>query len=296
MNVLATKLKKQSRQLRRRGFTLIELVMVLVILTALAALVVPIVDYIRRQSDKTQGAFAIEQMTENISLYRTLTGNYPDKHDSLIASGGGAIYPLLRESDFLVISTLANDSQRDSLTKTGIKIVMDHDDSLAYRGIPGNSGTVQRPVANSGEIAVVDFSDSQGAQILASLYPQYVATWTAGAPTFVPGNATSNPPTPGVVVASHQIVLADGTTAKLAVFGVGPSTTSIGQTMVAPPAYRGVDGLKDYNRFLAVYAVYDRTTSTGGTSAKRAQLKGVLDTKGDFLNQELNEIDESNVQ
>ena len=54
--------------------------------------------------------------------------------------------------------------------------------------------------------------------------------------------------------------------------------------MVSPPTYAGVDGLSEYNRFAAVFAVYD--------SGKRAQLKGTLDSKGDFLDQEIAEFNE----
>ena len=82
--------KIQRRNMRRAGLTLIELVMVLVILTALAALVVPQVDYLRRTSDKATASFVMEQVVENIGMFRSIKGDYPKKLDALLSGDGTA--------------------------------------------------------------------------------------------------------------------------------------------------------------------------------------------------------------
>lgn len=60
------------------------MVMVLIIITALVALIVPIIDSLRRTSDKATGAAGMMQLVDNVSLFRTLEGSYPTQFDSLL--------------------------------------------------------------------------------------------------------------------------------------------------------------------------------------------------------------------
>ncbi len=272
---------RTQRRNRRHGLTLIELVMVLIILIALTALIVPIVDSLRRTSDKSSGAAGMKQIVENVSLFRAMKGNYPNQFDSLLlddsASGTptGEYLAVKANSKYEMLALTSNEAT--SLTKIGIASVMDHDpDSPAvYRSLPGNSGVVERPIASGGLVPIITNLD-----IVRSMYPDEAAV------------AASSAGEPGFHAATGTIGLSSGITVRLVALGVGPSNTAVGKTMVSAPAYQGVDGLTEYNRFIAVFAVYDGNINT----QKRAQLKGALDSGGDFLNQELNEVDENSAE
>ena len=269
---------RQSR--RQMGLTLIELVMVLVVLTALAAMVVPIIDNVRRTSDKATASAVMKQLLENISLYRTTKGIYPSNFDSLLDDADQSVASSLAKSG-KGISHALTANEATSLTAIGIKQVqdLDVDDSLGltYRNRPGNSGVSPRALAAGQQVYVVTNGD-----IVRSVYPVEGSVAAANAGDY------------GLHSATGTITKANGIRVKLVVFGVGPRCSMVGQTMMSPPAYSGVtDADTKYNRFLAIFAAYD-----GGitTSKRRAQLKGAMDSTFDFLNQEINEVEENTIE
>jgi len=250
---------------REAGLTLIELVMVLVILVALAGLLVPQVDFLRRSSDKGTASVSMKNIAENIQLYRTMKGSYPDNFDSLIEDGSTDIYPNLPKPGKYATSTLTA-SEAASLTKIGIATLMDHDDTQAYRGQPGDSGQVARDVDDGETVVIVTDPD-----IVESMYP-------------------------GATFDGERVTDAsDLYDIKLVALGVGPNNGAVGQTMMSPPAYMGVDPLTEYNRYIAVFAVFEPKASSNAVD-KRAMLKAVLDSAGDFLNQEIIEFNENQIE
>ena len=269
---------RQSR--RQMGLTLIELVMVLVVLNALTAMVVPIIDNVRRTSDKATASAVMKQLLENISLYRTTKGIYPSNFDSLLDDADQSVASSLAKSG-KGISHALTANEATSLTAIGIKQVqdLDVDDSLGltYRNRPGNSGVSPRALAAGQQVYVVTNGD-----IVRSVYPVEGTVVAANAGDY------------GLHPATGTITKANGIRVKLVVFGVGPRCSLVGQTMMSPPAYSGVtDADTKYNRFLAIFAAYD-----GGitTSKRRAQLKGAMDSTFDFLNQEINEVEENTIE
>jgi prepilin-type N-terminal cleavage/methylation domain-containing protein len=280
-----------KRNQRRCGFTLIELVMVLVILTALAAAVVPIVDAIRRTSDKASASFVMKQLTENIGLYRTLNGKYPGGFDLLIEGDGtanatdGTDTLMGLSSKITGKSVVVDLSTGNALDKTDdlIPNVMQH--AVGYRNFPGNSGVNRIAVGTQTHFRVVVDDD-----ILESIYPG-VSTNTADS-TVYPNKATDYAAT-GTINIGEALTGSALThrTAQIMLLGVGPANDSVGKTMVASPAYAAMNGIEDYNRFLAMFAVYD-----GFTGDKRPQLVGALDSTMDFLNQEVIETFENVIE
>ncbi|MEC9091676.1 MAG: prepilin-type N-terminal cleavage/methylation domain-containing protein [Planctomycetota bacterium] len=272
-----------SRALQRKGLTLIELVMVLIILTALAALVVPIIDSIRRTSDKATASFVMEQLVENVGLYRTLTGVYGGGFDTCLDETGLAAAANLSskvESKCDIMQLTGNEGDKlDDLIPT----VMLHDPAgPIYRNWPGNSGNTR--VACGGSGGQSSFWTITDAMMIESIYP---GATTNAAGTF-PNVAEAG-------LGAGQIALGSGPgglkTARLIILGVGPSYDGVGKTLVTAPGYLGIDGTKYYNRFYCIFACYD-----GFTVDKRPQLKGALDSTMDFLNQEIIEVLENSME
>ncbi len=284
---------------RRGGFTLIELVMVLVILTALAALIVPVVDFIRRTSDKSSASFAMKQIVENLGMYRTITGAYPSKLDSLM-EGTGAGNATTR------LTTLRLGDKAEQVTLTAAELnrmddmfdnVMQHDVANAYRGFQGNSGRFEVPTGNQTGAVQTDFlvvsdDDRSGLDIIDSIYPNASTNPSGTFPNIVDVVTSGE----GFIAVGDgadddATTTADNETVRLLVLGVGPSNEAVGQTMQSAPAYAAVNGLEDYNRFFALFAVYQNFTVS-----RRPQLKAALDSTGDFLDQELIEVAENTLE
>ncbi len=268
----------------RSGFTLIEMVMVLVILTALAALVVPIVDYIRRTSDKSSASFAMKQVVENLGMYRTTVGKYPGKLDSLMEGDGSATSTTELTTLRLgskVAPALLNSGELNRVDDM-FGTVMQHDTANAYRNFQGNSGANEIVAGSTGQTTFLAVTNTG---IIDSIYPN-ASTNASGV---YPNMSESGLELGQVALGANP----DGSfqTARIIVLGVGPATEADGRTMQSAPAYAAVNGLEDYNRFFAMFAVYD-----GYTVTKRPQLKGALDSTGDFLDQELIEVAENTME
>lgn len=284
------KMRLSARKLRGSGFTLIELVMVLVILTALASLVVPLVDYIRRTSDKSSASFAMKQVVENLGMFRTINGAYPAKLDSLTEGTGTAdsttvLSTLMMTGKGIVTTLTADELNRiDDMFGT----VMQHDITAGYRDFQGNTG-VNEVAAGTTQQSFFVVTDPD---IIDSIYPGASTN-----PATVHPNMAETPAGSGLIALGHGpspdggATEGDMQTARLICLGVGPANEAVGKTMQAAPAYAAVNGMESYNRFIAMFAVYD-----GYTVTKRPQLKGALDSTGDFLDQELIEVAENTLQ
>ncbi|CAH1386513.1 type II secretion system major pseudopilin GspG [Candidatus Nitrotoga sp. M5] len=78
-------MKKKHQVRRETGFTLLELLVVLVILGLLAGLVGPkVMDYLGTSKSKT-GQLQIEQLSQSLELFRLEVGRYPNSQESLSA-------------------------------------------------------------------------------------------------------------------------------------------------------------------------------------------------------------------
>jgi prepilin-type N-terminal cleavage/methylation domain-containing protein len=272
----------------RKGFTLIELIMVLVIITALAALVIPIVDYIRRTSDKASASFAISQVSESVGLFKILENTYPAGMDTMVDVDGVSAAANLN-------SNVDKKASLGNLTATEYKKfddlipnVMLHDSAGAiYRNYQGNSGNTRVASVKSDGTGHNTFWIIDDEAIIDSVYPGASVNLAGVFPNLV-DNA-------GVITTSYGSDGAQGgtgaaadQTARLIILGIGPNCEMVGKNMVSAPNYTNVDGSKQYDRFLAMFAVY------GGSKRNvRPQLKGALDSTLDFLNQEIIEVFEN---
>jgi prepilin-type N-terminal cleavage/methylation domain-containing protein len=258
----------RRQRLRSRGFTLLELVVVVAVLVILAGLVLPKLDLFEFQAGEGISSANIADINRFIQQYRVQNFVYPDKWDSLMDMGnGGATGTVWKAPDMnspglpsgsvggpvagytpILVPTTLNEGELQSLGRVGITTVLDLGVGT-YNGYtiqPANRFTVPR--ALNGTTPVVTVDQTNGAWLLQHLYPQ--------------GYDTS--------------------TRKVVVFGLGPKNTAIGQTIQWPPYYANLDQNQWYNRYLCYFDVSE--------NGERAQLIGVsmpdcdnmTDAMGDF--------------
>jgi general secretion pathway protein G len=253
------------------GFTLIELVVVLAILAAVAGLLIPRLDFLRRSADTATAATGMNQAMSNIQLYRTVKGSYPSQFDSLLEgpvaapSGIPGTVPMYArlfnhpsepfESFFIADFTGAPGTDQSWLSflhVIGPKLY-DHSTTATYAS---DSGTTLRDVHPTPDPTPAT----------------YEGFWVARVKLAGSSTATTirnSIYTDGVVPAEVTLVA----------LGIGPKCTANGVTMTAPPLYAGINPEDYYGRFIAIFAVY----STG----KRAELKAVVDPTGSVVNAQL---------
>lgn len=274
------------RSRRRLGFTLIEMVLVLIILATLAGLVISQFSMLGRSADMAATAKTQQDIANQLGLYFTLQKRMPQRLDSLLADTGSglAIMPeldgagaattvtndqrwglplsgangiVLGDPAHLQVTTLASASGSDprrSLSRLGFDFLMDHDTTVSNCN---NSGTLLRDI-RSGNITVA--SVVEGSALARQLYPMNTSA------TFPAGGAF---PTGVVAVAA---------------VGIGPACTLIPDTMLNAPAYPGSDNAY-YGRYIAYFACF--------ASGERAQLVGVSDSYGRFPNYSIQQFNES---
>jgi prepilin-type N-terminal cleavage/methylation domain-containing protein len=73
---------------RRRGLTLLELVVVMAILAALAAVLIPMFPNLLTQSHSSAAATNVAEVTKAVQMYNSQTALYPSNLDSLVDTAG----------------------------------------------------------------------------------------------------------------------------------------------------------------------------------------------------------------
>jgi prepilin-type N-terminal cleavage/methylation domain-containing protein len=271
-------LQRRPRGTRRAGFTLLELVVVLLIIAILAGLAIPIVNMLGRSADMAASAKSQADLANNIELFFLLQKSYPQGFDSLLDSSGGALYlptpddpptqisglpantitlngVSVRLATALTASTLTNATgaeYRRSFTRAGFDFLYHHDSTVINSN---NSGTV-----------IQDFRTGSAAIQIAELNP------TAGAALTLYNALIPSATTLGVEANTRVVAV-----------GIGPRNSAIGKTITNCPTYPGADG-KYYGRFVAFFKVY--------ASGERATLVGVTDAFGrtpDYTQAQFNE-------
>lgn len=255
----------------RAGFTLIELVVVVIIVATIAGFVIPQIGMLGRTSDMAATSKTQADLASNIQLFFTLQKRYPQGFDSLLDTGGalysadttnadtqsrglpysGADGTRLQDQLVKATFTVADKTYARSLTRSGFDWVFDHSTTATNAG---NSATTFRGLvadANStgnAEPTTIDVAEVTGAALLAKLVPQGLKTGE-----------------------------------RVVAFGVGPRNSAISKTLTNSPTYPGADG-KYYSRYIAYFKVY--------ASGERATLVGVSDSYGrtpDYSQQQFNE-------
>src|SRR5262245_18662553 len=90
--------KVRTRTHSRPGLTLMELIVVLAILVALAAIVVPLFPNLLRRAHKSTDATQTAELAKSVQMYQALYVSYPDEYD-LLTDGAASTFPAYLPAD-----------------------------------------------------------------------------------------------------------------------------------------------------------------------------------------------------
>lgn len=271
----STSASQQGSLVRRAGLTLIELVIVMVILTALASMLIPRLSFMQEQAVSVSGAAGAEGLMNNLETYRVSTGFYPQGFDSLLTSGGAGLITQLIQGPGgtppampFVLGNITDQMAAASFGQafgpasvggaSPVYRIFDQDAAFATTGEDvsssfntARSGGLYGDTGLLGPVATV--AQSAAGQ----------AIWQAAFPGAVTSSGTNYP-----------------TGVTLIAFGVGPQCNAVGSTMASAPLQSGqVPGY--YARYYAIFALYGTgygPNGTGSYAGKAAELKLVLDS------------------
>ena len=253
-------LSPNLRSLARRGFTLIELVVVIAVLAILSTLVLPKLDLFKLKAGKAVAAADMADVTRYVEGYRISKDLFPNNWDSLLDSVattqlyahlhpnllGPAASGIPGSPQKLMLATIGTDLELRSLNSVGITAVHDHDIGMAYPSdSAANTGVRTLHVGDS--YATLNALDPAAQETLANLYPQ----------------------TGGVVPSGKTV----------AILGLGPSNGIVGSQLHDAPTYPNADHVTIYCRFLCAFEI--------SADGKEARLLGTLGADGDPLEGEI---------
>lgn len=259
----------------RAGFTLLELVIVVMIIAAIAGLVIPQIGMIGRSSDMAASAKTQTDLANAIQTYFVLQKRYPLGMDSLLAGDGGA------PSDVFLPEDLDGDGAQDTgLPDSGPHLDRDLEMvNLAELGatLPGGYTGYARSFTRGGfeyvhdhDTSVVNANDSAKATAARAL-DRDSSVWVA---KVADDAGIVDRIMPGGVVRPGTILVA---------LGVGPNNDMRSKNITNPPIYPGCDG-SYYGRYVAIFKVYE--------NGERPTLVAVVDAYGrnpDYTQQQFTE-------
>jgi prepilin-type N-terminal cleavage/methylation domain-containing protein len=243
----------ECRRRTRLGFTLMELIVVLVVLVALAGILVPILPNMITRAHSATGAASAQETAKAIQMYESLNFRHPNGWDSLVEVGTGLT---LRPDRFTVVelnggTPLAVRIQ-DALISAGIV-----SSYTMAAGIQGNG----RPEGHSNAPANGDRINTFSPYAGPIADPTGIEDLADGGRVVTLGGSALNElnrfgfPAPG----AFEPTGVDPTTAAYVLFGVGQRLTAVGQTMSSAPVHFPEAGdlpptLK-YSRLGAIYRI-----------------------------------------
>lgn len=241
------------RRAAQRGFTLLELAIVLLILIAIAAAVIPSLGFMKDRADHATTANSAAQVMSYLELHRVTKGVYGNGFDSLIDETGGKYGPVFTHPGLgYTVTTIgaafggppaAAGTPEWALTKLFHEIFTLHNHDPAVTDHGNSSASVaSRDVYDGGEYLTV----SSGSDLARYAYPG------------TDGDLDFNGDTSDDVL--------------LFAFGVGPNCDACKGIMRGAPTSLRADGETYYNRFIAIFAVH---LTTG-----RVSLRTVVDAYG----------------
>lgn len=283
----------RTARCRRAAFTLIELVVVLMIIAAVAGLVIPNVSMLGRTTDMATSAKTQADLANNIGTYFLLQKRYPLGMDSLLVDDDGDGTP---DGVYLPQDLNGDGAQDTGLPDSGPHL--DRDLEMVDLADDGNAGSFN---------AVTGFQPMPGSPDRTG----FSRSFTRGGLEFVYDHDTSVPNAndsakftnpraldrsiggAGCWVAKVkddagliQRIMPRGVVDPdtiLVALGIGPNNDMRSKTLSNPPIYPGCDG-SYYGRYVAIFKVY--------ANGERPTLVTVVDSYGrnpDYTQQQFTE-------
>ena len=270
-----------TRQRDRAGLTLMELVVVMTILVALAGILVPLLPGLFTRSAIATNSTNVPEIGKAIGVYQQMYLQFPNNWDALTDASGN------------VIDYFANGSACPAADWTG------------GTENPGNGEITQLTLTANEVTALVGVGITQ-VQAMVKTVPSSIGNFD---PTFnyypdEQSGGTANPagnaisvagvtylagldPTSGSGPAYKRcIALNLPTTGRYVCLGLGPRNSMISKTVQVPPVHVGDQPVLNpeygYQRFVAVFKVSDTAV---GSNFTQAELVAVVSVKDDGLGQ-----------
>ena len=139
MNLAAVRFNRSISLRRLAGLTLVELVLVLAVLAAVAGLVSASMPGMTRRSALATGAAGATQIARAMLSFRTAKGQYPDGYDSLLEGPYRLLKALPKGSYHQLKPKDLDNADRQFLRRAGIKTSWRHDTN-------GPTGVTFRPL------------------------------------------------------------------------------------------------------------------------------------------------------
>ena len=238
----------RERSVRRRGLTLIELVIVIAILTVLGGLVVQTFPNLLRRTHISKCSDTISALNRTWGESFALNQRYPDRCDSLLTAAGATFPKLSPALTELITPTALTADESAALAKLGVRNVVDLDPTAADATYDSAPLTAVRRTIASGNVA---------------LLPLPVGS--------VSDDWNENP-----LRLKRHLDTTD--TVKYVAFGIGSNCTAVGsgRLLQEAPTYFAessvVNPTETYQRYLAIFSI--STTTDGETTAAFEAIAG----------------------
>ncbi|MBL9090292.1 MAG: prepilin-type N-terminal cleavage/methylation domain-containing protein [Planctomycetaceae bacterium] len=260
------------KNLRSRGLTLIELIVVVAILAVLAMIIIPKLDGLTANANHAAASASVSDTGRYIQTWKAMkTTSYPDGWDSL--TDGTSVWNTVDVANktkglhttfgggttgkFTASTLSATDIA--GLVAIGVATMYDVDKTVTNKR-PGDMFTIRRSLSSGGTgsvpAVIVNAGSTAGVNIINHFYRDNAKKGTSG--VFYDASGAAVP---------------DSAPRKLLALGLGPMNDIVGKLTQEAPSYANVDSSLVYNRNIALFEV-------GGS---RAVFKGVVATDGDLL-------------
>lgn len=265
----------------RRGLTLVELIVVMAILVALAAIVIPLLPGVLGRAETSARATNQSEIYKWIQTYEATTSSYPQDWDALVDKSGTPINYLVTSNPALFAGAAPTTGQVAALTGAGIRRLQQMYPD--YTTAPATFSATFNPYETTDRSTTGDGFAPATSINLIQVQPQGLVDLNLA-------DNTTNPP---VVCFA---------------FGLGKRTSFIGAPAgIASAPYnfydnQGISPTTTYGRFLVIFKVstvtYSGTPATAtNTDLARAELVGVtrvqqghLKTIDDDINQYFQDV------
>jgi prepilin-type N-terminal cleavage/methylation domain-containing protein len=265
---------RQPSKRGRRGFTLLELVIVLIIIATVAGLVIPQLGFLGRTADMAASAKGQQDVANQLGLYFVLQKRFPGRMDSLLdATASVGTHSIMVARDILGNTGTSQANQRWGFPLAGANGVVLGPANLEVLNLGSNSDG-RRSFTRAGFDTVVDHTSAVSGGVITNANDSGQLERSLSPASIPVAAVTAGSPLAQALYPASLGVFPDDVACVVAV-GVGPRCTLVPNTMLNAPSYPASDG-SYYGRFVAYFACF--------RNGERAQLIGVSDSYGRFPN------------